>query len=138
MLGADVVSIMMTSGSQLWMIVGVFIPPTTHKDIYKGTLEDIYEAAAVAQGQGTQLVILGDINVDLHGITNPRMDLLHGTFEGQDERRTSTISTLPSLQVEDIGRQFLQCKLTGIWTWGQVRQGKRFCSACNLGTSPIP
>ena len=31
--GPDVVSIMMTSGMQLWMIVGVYIPPMTHKDI---------------------------------------------------------------------------------------------------------
>ena len=69
------------------MIVWVYISTTTHKDIYKGTLEDIYKEAAVAQGKGAQLVILGDINVDLHGISNPRMDLLHGTFVGQDEHR---------------------------------------------------
>ena len=129
--GPDVVSIMMTSGNQLWLIVGVYIPPTTHKDIYEATLEDIYKAAAVAQGEGAQLLILGDINVDLHGVTNPRMDLLHGTFEGQDERRASTISTLSSLGVEDVGRRFLQRRSTGIWTWGQVRQGKQIRSVCD-------
>ena len=95
---------MMTSGTQLWMIVGVYIPPMTHKDIYEATLEEVYKAAAVEQGEGAQLVILGDINVDLHGITNPRMDLLHGSFEGQDEHRASTISMLSSLEVEDVGR----------------------------------
>ena len=79
-------------------IVGVYIPPTTHKDIYEAALEDIYKAAAVAQGKGAQLVILGNINVDLHGVTNPRMDLLHRTFEGQDECHASTISTLSSLR----------------------------------------
>ena len=50
---------MMTSGTQLWMIVGVYIPSMTHKDIYEATLEGIYMAAAVAQGKGAQLVILG-------------------------------------------------------------------------------
>ena len=129
--GPDVVSIMMTSGTQLWMIVGVYIPPTTNKDIYEATLEDIYKAAAVAQGEGAQLMILGDINVDLHGVTNPRMDFLHGTFEGQDECHASTISTLSSLGVEDIGRRFLQRKCTGIWTWWQVRQGKWIRSICD-------
>ena len=59
------------------------------------------------------------------------MDLLHRTFEGQDEHRASTISMLLSLGVEDIGRRFLQCKCTGIWKWGQVCQGKRIHSVCN-------
>ena len=130
-LGPDEVSIMMTSGTQLWMIIGVNLPPTTHKDIYEGTLEDIYKVATAAEGEGAQLVILGNINVDLHGITNPRMDLLQGTFEGQDGHHTSTISTMSSLGVEDVGRQFLQHKRTDIWTWGQVCQGKRIHSVCN-------
>ena len=90
-------------GAQL-VIVGIYIPPTTHKDIYESTLENIYKAAAVVEGEGAQLVILDDINADLHGITNPRMDLLQGTFDGQDGHHASTISMLSSLGVEDVGR----------------------------------
>ena len=67
-------------------------------------MEDIYKAAAVAEGEGTRLVTLGDINIDLHGMTNPRMDLLQGTFKGQDGCCASTISMMSSLGVEDVGR----------------------------------
>ena len=103
-------------------------PTPTNKDIYEATLKDIYKATAVAQGEGAQLMILSNINIDLNGVTNPQMDLLHGTLEGQDGHCTSTISMLSSLGVEDIGRQFLQCKRMGIWTWGQVCQGKQIRS----------
>ena len=113
------------------MIVGVYIPPTNKKEIYEETLEGILQAAAVAQGENAELIIFGDINVDLRGITNPRMELLQGDYEGQDERRAATISTLSSLGLEDTGKRFLQRKNVGIWTWSQVRQGTRVRSVCD-------
>ena len=134
----DVVSILMTTGRKRWMIVGVYIPPTNKKEIYEETLEGILQAAAVAQGENAELIILGDINVDLRGITNPRMELLQGDYEGQDERRAATISTLSSLGLEDTGKRFLQRKNVGIWTWSQVQQGARVRSVCDyILTSPF-
>ena len=63
--GPDVVSIQMTSGLKTWLIVGVYIPPTFKKEIYNATIEDLLKAAAQAQAMGDELVVLGDINVDL-------------------------------------------------------------------------
>ena len=90
------------------MIVGVYIHPTFKREIYDETLEGLLQAAAVAQGEKVELMILGDINVDLQGITNPRRELLQGNYEGQDERRAATISTLSSLGLEDTGKRFRQ------------------------------
>ena len=46
-------------------------------------------------------MVLGDLNVDLHGITNMRLDWIQGTIGGQDDWRAATISTLSSHGLED-------------------------------------
>ena len=129
--GPDVVSIRMTSGLKTWLIVGVYIPPTFKKDIYNATIEDLLKAAAQAQAMGDELVVLGDINVDLRRITNARLEVLQGNFDGQDDRRAATVSALSSLGLEDIGIRYLQRQRTGIWTWSQVRQGQWVRSVCD-------
>ena len=129
--GPDVVSIQMTSGLKTWLIVGVYIPPTFKKEIYNATIEDLLKAAAQAQAMGDELVVLGDINVDLQCITNARLQVLQGNFDGQDDRRAATVSALLSLGLEDIGIRYLQRQRTGIWTWSQVRQGRRVRSVCD-------
>ena len=53
-------------------------------------------------------MVLGDLNVDLHGITNMRLDWIQGTIGGQDDWRAATISTLSSHGLEDMGRWFHQ------------------------------
>ena len=131
MLGPDVVSVMMTSGEKTWLNVGVYIPPTFHKDIYEEAIDGIRKAAAMAETEEAELVVLGDLNVDVRGITNSRMELLQGNFNGQDERRAATIGALSSLGLEDTGRRFRQRDRIGLWTWSQVRQGRRIQLVCD-------
>ena len=51
-------------------------------------------------------MVLGDLNVDLQGITNLRLDWIQGTIGGQDDWRAATISTLSSHGLEAMGRWF--------------------------------
>ena len=129
--GPDVVSIRMTSSLNTWLIVGVYIPPTFKKEIYNATIEDLLKAAAHAQAMEDELVVMGDINVDLRRITNARLEVLQGNFDGQNNRRAATASALSSLGLEDIGTRYLQRQRTGIWTWNQVCQGRWARSVCD-------
>lgn len=129
--GPNVISILLTSGQRRRLIVGVYISPTARKQVYKATIEDLYKAAAVAEQEQVEMVVLGDINVDLQGFTNSRLDIQQGALQQHDDRRSSMISALSSLGLKDTGKRFLQRQQTGVWTWGQVGRGRRVRSVCD-------
>ena len=62
----------------------------------------------MAEMEEAELLVLGDLNVNLQGITNLRMELLQGNFNGQDEHRAATIGALSSLGLKDTQQQFQQ------------------------------
>ncbi len=129
--GPDVASIALTSGRRKLMLVGVYISPTAEKEVYEATIEGIYKAVALAVEERMELVVMGDINVDLRSITNSRLDILQGVLQLQDDRRSATVGALSSLGLEDTGQRFRQRKRTGILTWSQSRKGKRVRSVCD-------
>ena len=46
-------------------------------------------------------MLLGDLNIDLCGVTNSQLDLLHGIQKAEDGQKASIISTISALGLED-------------------------------------
>ena len=66
------------------MLVGTYILPTSLREMYKVAIEDIYKAAAVAVSEWMDLMLLGHLHINLCGVTNSWLDLLHRFQDAED------------------------------------------------------
>ena len=66
------------------MLVGTYILPTSLREMYKVAIEDIYKAAAVAVSEWMDLMLSGHLHINLCGVTNSWLDLLHQFQDAED------------------------------------------------------
>ena len=114
--GPNVLRCTLVSGTDRWSLVGMYIPPSEEDG---STLSFFHEAV---RSTNHNLILLGDINVDLQQIEDDRLEDI------------ATALTLVGLQ--DVGNHFPHPR--GRWTWSQWRQDHYIHSVtdCILAESP--
>jgi exonuclease III len=111
--GPNVIKATLVSGLKRWTIIGAYVPPSETD----GKTLDCIQAAA--RNSNNPIILLGDLNVNLHEMTNA------------NERQQETSALIATMGLQDLSKHFQQKERWGKWTWKQEREGRRITSVCD-------
>lgn len=101
--GHDTISLVITSGHLQRCLIGVYIPPSGDENIYGKTLAELNKAITWATSKEYHPIVLGDINVNMHQVSNILNNIQHRGPNDQENRRIETLSLLASHGLQDVG-----------------------------------